>query len=142
MSGLIGQSDLTASTTLSKNMAAGFRPPIVHVMGLRARPSGECGGDGSWATLRYGSPTVCFVTFRFSGGVVAYANMFQLLRAGKNRPAGRAGAPGPQVWPHFGPTGFVRAPVGSGQRIKSVPTCAFVEFPLIRLWPDLWLHLH
>jgi hypothetical protein len=31
MSRPIGQSDLTASTTLSRNIAAGFRPPIVHV---------------------------------------------------------------------------------------------------------------
>ena len=40
---LIGQPDLTASTTLSKNMPAGFISPIVHVMGLPARSSGECG---------------------------------------------------------------------------------------------------
>jgi hypothetical protein len=52
---LIGQPDLTASTTLSKNMPAGFRPPIVHVMGLPARPSGECGGGGSGR--RSGGPT-------------------------------------------------------------------------------------
>src|SRR3954471_24357300 len=42
-------------------------------------------------------------TFRFSGGVTAYATLFQLVRAGCGRPAGRAGVRGPQVWPHFGP---------------------------------------
>ncbi len=39
-------------------------------------------------------------TFRFSGGVLAYTNVFQLVRPDYTLPAGRTGPPGPQVWPH------------------------------------------
>jgi hypothetical protein len=38
---------------------------------------------------------------------VAYATVFQLV--GYRLPAGRAGARGPPVWPHSGPTDWLRA---------------------------------
>jgi hypothetical protein len=47
-------------------------------------------------------------TFRFSGGVLASTNVFQLVVLARKHRAERVGAPGPRVWPHFGPMDYTR----------------------------------
>lgn len=42
-------------------------------------------------------------TFRFSGGVLAYTNVFQPVRPGTRPAFGRVGSVGLARWPHVGP---------------------------------------
>jgi hypothetical protein len=60
-------------------------------------------------------------TFRFSGGLLAYTSVFQLDKVVLNHRVGRPGAPGPVVWPHFGPieaSGATADGLGAGTAVS------------------------
>ena len=88
------------------------------------------------------------MTCRFSGGVPAYSNMFQLVTTVLSEPTGRPGARSRKRWPHFGPTDPADAmhDVGSGcscgPTTTSSPPPGASDRSVRRGWDSQWVLLH